>query len=156
MSATMASQEGRVQLEQSDMCLVMNMAKMAKGGFARTAVQEMEYLIEKPHVTVREQKKWGVEFSGPEKVKAAIVRHSAMLHHNQTGRCLPCQNGNAKNRQTHSRHKATGAPVLMRCTQRTPDSTPPVPQMRPLPESPPAPNSNHAGAQHSQIVNMPA
>jgi len=33
MSATMARQGGRVQLEQSDMRLPLNMAKMAKEGF---------------------------------------------------------------------------------------------------------------------------
>jgi len=33
MSATMARQGGRVQLEQSDMHLALNMAKMAKEGF---------------------------------------------------------------------------------------------------------------------------
>ena len=33
MSATMARQRGRVQLEQSDKRLALNMAKMAKVGF---------------------------------------------------------------------------------------------------------------------------
>ena len=42
MSATMARQRGRVQLEQSGMCLAWNMAKMAKGGFSRAAVEETE------------------------------------------------------------------------------------------------------------------
>jgi hypothetical protein len=35
MSATMARQGGRVQLEQSDMRLALIMAKMAKEGFSR-------------------------------------------------------------------------------------------------------------------------
>jgi len=35
MSATMARQKGRVQLEQSDMRLALNMAKMAKEGSSR-------------------------------------------------------------------------------------------------------------------------
>jgi hypothetical protein len=48
MSATMARQGGDVQLEQSDMRLALNMAKMAKGGFSRAAVEEMQYLIKKP------------------------------------------------------------------------------------------------------------
>jgi len=34
MSATVVGQGGWVQLEQSDMCLALNMAKMAKGGFS--------------------------------------------------------------------------------------------------------------------------
>ena len=37
MAATMARQGGRVQPEQSDMRLALNMAKIAKGGFSRTA-----------------------------------------------------------------------------------------------------------------------
>jgi hypothetical protein len=52
MSATMARQRGREQLEQSDMCLALNMAKMAKGGFLRAAVKETQYLIKKPHAEV--------------------------------------------------------------------------------------------------------
>jgi len=52
MSATMASQGGRVQLEQSDMCLALNMAKMAKEGFSRAAIEEMKYLIKKPRAKV--------------------------------------------------------------------------------------------------------
>jgi len=40
MSATMARQRGRVQLEKSDMRLVLNMAKMAKEGFLRVAIEE--------------------------------------------------------------------------------------------------------------------
>jgi len=45
MSATTARQEGRVQLEQSDMHLTLNMAKMAKGGFSLAAIEEMQQLI---------------------------------------------------------------------------------------------------------------
>jgi len=45
MSATMARQGGRVQLEQSNMCLALNMAKMAKEGFLRTTTEETKYLI---------------------------------------------------------------------------------------------------------------
>jgi hypothetical protein len=44
----MAKQGGRVQLEQSDMCLVLNMAKKAKEGFSCAAIQETKYVIEKP------------------------------------------------------------------------------------------------------------
>jgi len=45
MSATMARQGGRVQLEQSDMCLALNMAKLAKGGFSLAAIEETQQLI---------------------------------------------------------------------------------------------------------------
>jgi hypothetical protein len=72
MSATMARQAGRVQLEQSDMRLALNMAKMAKDGFSRTAIEETKYLIKKPRAEVREEKTRGVECPGHKKVKAAI------------------------------------------------------------------------------------
>ena len=64
MSATMARQGGRVQLEQSEMRLVLNMAKMAKESFSRAAIEETKYHIKKPCAEVREEKKWGVEFPG--------------------------------------------------------------------------------------------
>jgi len=54
MSATMARQGGRVQLEQSDMCLALNMAKMAKGLFSCAVIEQTQYLLEKPHAEVRE------------------------------------------------------------------------------------------------------
>jgi len=57
MSATMAMQGGRVQLEQSNICLALNMAKMAKTGFSRAAVEEMQNVIKKPCSEVREGKK---------------------------------------------------------------------------------------------------
>ena len=90
MSAPMARQGGWVQLEQSDMRLALNMANMAKEGFLRAAIEETEYLIKKPRAEVREGKKWGVEFSGHNKVQAAIQRHTAMLRQIQTSGCLPC------------------------------------------------------------------
>jgi len=52
MSATMARQGGRVRLEQSDMCLALNMAKMAKGGFSRNSIEETQFLIKKPQADV--------------------------------------------------------------------------------------------------------
>ena len=91
MSPTMARQGGRVQLEQSDMRLALNMAKMAKEGFSRAGIEEMKYLIKKPRAEVREETKWGVEFPGHKKVKAAIQRHPATIRQNQTSGCLPCQ-----------------------------------------------------------------
>jgi hypothetical protein len=42
MSATMARQGGQPQLEQSDMCLTLNMAKMAKEGFSRATIEETQ------------------------------------------------------------------------------------------------------------------
>jgi len=72
MSATMARQGGQVQLEQSDMHLVLNMAKMARGGFLRAAMEETQQLIKKPCAEVREEKKRGVEFPGHGKVRPAM------------------------------------------------------------------------------------
>jgi len=45
MSATMARQGGRVQLEQSDMPLALYMAKMAKVRFSHTIKEETQQLI---------------------------------------------------------------------------------------------------------------
>jgi hypothetical protein len=56
MSATTERQGGQVQLEQSDMRLALNMAKMAKGGFFRATIEETQYHIKKPHAEVRQQK----------------------------------------------------------------------------------------------------
>jgi len=150
MSATMARQGGRVQLEQSDMRLVLNMAKMAKEGFSRAAIKETKYLINKPRAEVREEKKQGVEFPGHKKVKAAIQRHPAMLRQNQTSSCLPCQNSTAKNPQTRWRRKGTSAPPPDPRRELTPEPTPP------RPGTPPAPPGNTSGVQPSQIVNLPA
>jgi len=158
MSATMARQGGRVQLEQSDMRLALNMAKMAKGGCSRAAVEETQYLIKKPHAEVREEKKRGVDFPGHNKVKAAIARHPAMLHPNQTPGCLPCQNGTAKIPQTCWRCKGTGAPPPNRSTRQNPELTPeptaePTP---PLPRTPLASTGNISGAQRLERINLPA
>jgi len=73
MSATMASQGGRVQLEQSDMRLALNMATMSKGGFSGTATEEMQFLCKTSGAEVREDKTRGAEFPGPKYVKTAMV-----------------------------------------------------------------------------------
>jgi hypothetical protein len=57
MSGTMARQGGRVQLEQSDMRLALNMVKMAKGGFSHATIEERQQLFKKPRAKVREEKK---------------------------------------------------------------------------------------------------
>jgi len=48
MSAIMERPGGRVQLEQSDVRHALNMANLAKRGFSRAAVEEMQQLIKKP------------------------------------------------------------------------------------------------------------
>jgi len=60
----MARQGGRVQLEQSDMRLASNMAKMPKIVFSRAAIEETIHLIKKPSAEVRAEKKRGVELPG--------------------------------------------------------------------------------------------
>jgi len=148
MSATMAKQGGRVQLEQSNMRLALNMAKMAKEGFSRATIAKTKYLIKKPRAEVREEKKRGVESPGHKKVMAAIQRHPAMLRHNQMSGFLPCQNGTAKNPQTRWRRKETGGPPPARRRVRTPELTPPQPG------TPPGPTGNPCAAQPSETVNM--
>jgi len=120
MSATMAWPGGRVQLEQSDMPLRLNIATMAKERFSHNAIDQTKYLIKKPHAKVQEEKKRGIEFTGHKNVKTAIQRHPAMLRQNQTSGCLPCQNGIANNPQTLWRRKGTSAPPDARRRERPP------------------------------------
>jgi len=110
MSATIARQGVRVQLENSEISLALNIAKMAKGGFSRTAIEETPYLIKRTGQEVRDEKKWGVKFAGHKEMKAAIDRHSVMLRQNHTAGCLPSHNRTAMNPQTRWRHKGTGVP----------------------------------------------
>jgi len=52
MSATMASRGGLVQLEQSNIPLALNMAKLAKGWFSCAAIEETKYQVKKSHAEV--------------------------------------------------------------------------------------------------------
>jgi hypothetical protein len=52
MSAPMARQGRRVQQEQSDMDLALNMGNMGKGRFLRTPIGKTQYLIKQPHAEV--------------------------------------------------------------------------------------------------------
>jgi len=124
------------------MRLALNMARMAKGGFSRATIEEMQQLIKKPCAEVREEKKRGVEFPGHQKVKAAMERHPAMVYNNHTTGCLPCQNGTAKNPQTRWRRKGTAAP-------------PPEPAAPP-PGTPPAPPGDAEGNESYEIEGMPS
>jgi hypothetical protein len=142
MSATMARQGGRVQLEQSDMRLALNMAKMAKGGFSRTAIEETQKQIKKPRAEVREEKKRGAELPGHQKVKAAIERHPAMVYKNHTAGYLPYQNGTAKNVVTRWRRKGTAAP--------------PLEPAAPPPGTPPAPPGDPEENERDEIEGMPS
>jgi hypothetical protein len=144
----MARQGDRVQLEQSDMLLELNMAKMTKEGFSNAAINETKYLIKTPGAKVREETKWGVESPGHKTLKIVIQRHPAMLRQNHTSGCLPCQNGTTKNPQSCWRLRGTGAPPPDQCREPTPEPTPLLPGM------PPAPTGNTSRAQCSQIVNL--
>jgi hypothetical protein len=106
------------------MCLALNMAKMAKGGFSRATVEETQQL-KKPRDNVREEKKWGVKIHGHNNLKAAIERHPAMVRENQMDGILPCQNGTAKHPETCWRRKGNGATPPTRATP--PPKSPPVP-----------------------------
>jgi len=148
MSATMVREGGRVQLEQSNMRLALNMAKMAKGGFLRAAIVETQQLIKKPRTEVREEKKQGVEFPGYKKVKAARERHPEMVYRNHMAGCLPCQNGTAKNPQTCWRRKGTAAPP--------PELAAPPPERPPPPSTPPAPPGDTDAHESYEIEGMPS
>jgi len=141
MSATMARQRGRVQLEQSDMGLALNVAKMPNGGFSRATFKETHQSIKKPRAEVQEEKKRGVEFPGDKNVQAAIERHPAMIRENQMKGCLPCHNGTAMNPQLRWRPKGT-------------DAHPPRP-VPPRPKMPPAPPGDSGGNQSTEIEVLP-
>jgi len=158
MSAMMARQGGRVQLEQSDMCVALNMAKMAKAGFSHTAIVKTQYLIKKPRAEVREAKKRGVQFPGHNKVKAAMERHPAMLRQNHTPGCHSCQHGTAKKLQSTWRHNGTGAPPSNHRRQQTPELTPEPTRelMPPMPGTRPTSTGNTSGAQRLEVINLSA
>jgi len=156
MSATMARQGDRVQLEQSNMGLALNMAKMAKGGFSLAAIQETHYLIKRPHAEVQEEKKSGVQFTGHQMVNAARERHITTVHQNHTDWFLPCNHVTAKHPQTCLRCKWTGAFQADRHRQSTPEPTTSLPRTPLLPGMLPGSSSPNAGPQRSQILNLSA
>jgi len=149
MSATMARQGGWVQLEQSDMRLALNMAKMGNVGFSRAAIKETRFKIKKPQAEVREEMKWGVDFPRHNNVKAARETHPAMLRENQMDGCLPWQYGTAQNPQSHWRRNGMGAPPTERLRQPTPQP-PPHP-----PDTPLVPPGNNEAAHLSEIDGVP-
>jgi len=141
MSATMATQGGWVQLEQSNRHLAMNMAKMAKGGFLHATIEETQQLIKKHCAKVRAELNCGVGYPGHEQGKAGIERHPAMVQENQMDGFHPCQNGTANNSKTRWTHKRTDAPL--------PELAAPPPGM------PPAPLGVTEGAARSEIEGVP-
>jgi hypothetical protein len=138
----MARKGGRVQLELSDMCLAMNMAKMATVGFSHALMEETQQLIKKHRAQVREKKQRGVVFPGHQKVKVAIERHRAMVYKNHRAGGLPCQTGTAKSPVTRWRRKGTTAHPL----------EPAVP----LPGTPTAPPGDTEGNESYEMEGMPS
>jgi len=145
----MAWQEGRVQLAQSDMRLAFNIAKMAKGGLSRAAIEETQYLIKKPPAQVWEEMKSGIQFPGERKVKAAIEWHLALVYENHTDGCLLCKNGTAMNPWTCWRRWGMSASPQVRRKQPKQELRPPPPG------TPPAPPGEYNGPQSSIIANFP-
>jgi len=141
MSATGARQGGQVQLEQSDMRLALNMAKIAKEGFSRASMEETQQVIKTQRAEVREEKMWGVVVPGHNKVKTAIEGHPAMVRENQTDGGLPGPNGTAKNPPSRWMRRRTGAP-----------SPQPAP---PRPGTLPAPPDDRETLQSSETEGMP-
>jgi len=144
MSATMASQGDRVQLEQSNVCPPLNIGKMANEGFSCSAIEETKYLIKKSLAEVRKEKMRGVNFPGHANVIATIETHPAMLCQNHTAGYLPCPNGTGKHPEPWWGWKRTAVPPLDRRRLPTPQQTPL------LLSTPPAPTSNNAGDQRSK------
>jgi len=149
MSATMARQGRRVQLEQSDIRLALNMAKMGKGGFSHTTIEETQFLPKNPQAEVREEMKHVVEFPGHQNVNPAMEWHTAMLREYHTDGCLPCHNGIAQNPQTGWRCNGTGAPPREWLRLPTPDLIPHPPDT--LLDPP----SNNVVADLSEIEGVP-
>jgi len=138
MSASMAREGGRVELQQSELRAALNIDKMAQWWFSCTTKEETQHLIKKPWAKYQAERMQGVVFPGHDKVRAAIERHLAMDHENRTDGFHPCQDGTAINQQTRSRCKCMGA--------SPPQGAPPGPR------TPPAP-SDHA--ESSKTENLP-
>jgi len=132
------------------------MAKMANRGFSHATIELTQYLNKVPHIEVREEKQWGVEFPGHIKVNAGIERHPAILCLNHMPWCLPCQSGTGKNPRTRWRCTWTGAHPPNWHRQPTPEPNPEqTPQTTPSrPSTPLASTGNTSRAQCLEIINL--
>jgi len=145
MYTPMRRQAGWVQQEQSDMCLALIIAKVAKGGFSHAVIEETHYLIKKPHPNLGEVKMRGVEFPGDRYVKPVIDRHRAMVRENKMDYCLSCRNSTTQNRQTCTWFNWMCAPPPDPLSQPKPELGPHPPRTTSVP---PADND---GAYTSQL-----
>jgi hypothetical protein len=64
-------------------------------------IEEIQYLIQKPRVEVREEKQSAVVFPGHGKVTAVMKRPPDIIRQNHMNGCLPCQYATARNPQTY-------------------------------------------------------
>ena len=64
-----------MQVEQSDMLWELNIAKMAKEGFSRAAIEETKYQFKRPGEQVRKGNQPTVEFPDHQKATSANIRH---------------------------------------------------------------------------------
>jgi len=150
MSATKVRQGGRVQLEQPNMPLSLNKAKMPKGGFFVSGNRRNTISDEEISRGNLRWDKMRSSISWAYKVMAAIERHPAMLHHNHTDGCLPCQNSTAKTPYTCWLPTGMGAPPPDRHRQPT------IEPMQPLPKTTSMSPGENEGPQSSQIDNLPS
>jgi len=149
MSATIARQRGWVQLEQSDMRLALNMAKMSKGGFLGTTIEQTESLMKKSLAEEWEEKEWGVQLPGHNNGEAEMEIHLARRRENPTDGCPHCEPGTAQNPQTGWRRKGTGTPPPERLREQTPEPMPDSPGI------PPVPPGDKEGDHASDIAGVP-
>jgi hypothetical protein len=84
----MSWQGGRVELKQSNMCLALNMLKIAKARFLLPDKKETQDGTKQSSAELQEEKKTGVEFPWNGIVKAAIKRHLAITSSKQQSRIL--------------------------------------------------------------------
>jgi len=97
------------------------------------AIEETQYLINKPHTKVCEERMQEVGCPGHRIVKAAIERQPAMVHDNPTDGYLCYQDVTAWITLIHLRWKTTCVPLPDRCRQLTPELTPPLRGMASVP-----------------------
>jgi hypothetical protein len=114
VAATMCKHAGRVQLEQSDLRLTMNIMDKSVNGLSSANVDETLDIIRKPRAELREEKRRGVEFKGHKNVKSVMKVHPAMNKRNELEGCLTCQNNVPHNPATrwkrgiHKKPRRTG------------------------------------------------
>jgi hypothetical protein len=111
MSAMGAWQGGRVQLEQSNMCIAFSMAIIATRRFTWAAIVETQYKIIQPWAEIQVESNWGWQCDGQNNMKETIVRHPAIHQESQMAGGNPMHNTSALIPQSHWRGEGIGAPA---------------------------------------------